>query len=307
MLNILEAEKPRASKRTRPARRPDLAQTNKTPEWKLWSPVFRFHSSYTREDGPIAGSPCWVWDGVLDNEGHGRFAHNNTRNVAAHRYAVEVIDAFGPLGRRRVTHACRNKACVRPDHLRFNRGPESWPESAIEPRLDGYSLSPGDVDRFWKQVDKETGASCWIWAGTVNNGTGYGVMTLGCGSERRRTVGVHRMAYAIAHGCVPDGMLVCHGPECEGREDGRRCVNPEHLIADTPAANMLDQKGGHHRRPLCKIPVSAGTRALMRAFLPYTIEVGKEQGDLDAGASLEEMLAMDSASLNSGTASTPPA
>lgn len=58
---------------------------------------------------------CWVWQGSK-SEGYGKFSLNN-RPVWAHRVAYEREVGPIPDGLT-IDHICRNRACVRPDHLR---------------------------------------------------------------------------------------------------------------------------------------------------------------------------------------------
>jgi len=267
--------------------------TSKTPGWERWPPALRFHSSYAVVPGAIPGSDCWHWIGVISDEGYGQFTVGGETHKA-HRYALEKIARRGPLGKRRVYRRCGDTSCVNPDHLTFSQAPEVWPVGVVAPRIGNYSLTPIDVDRFWSHADKEAGSPCWLWTGAINRRTGYGAFTAGGKQDS-----AHRTAYAIANGSVPKGLSVCHGPDCEARgEIGRLCVNPEHLIADTPAANRADRNGGHFRRPLRQIPVTAETRAVMSAFMPHSIAVENERGNLDDDACLEEMYALDAAVAN---------
>lgn len=68
------------------------------------------------------GDGCWEWQGFLDRPntgggggGYGKI-HWNRRQQFAHRVSYEWL--VGPISPGlQVDHLCRNRRCVRPDHL----------------------------------------------------------------------------------------------------------------------------------------------------------------------------------------------
>lgn len=82
--------------------------------------------------------------------------------------------------------------------------------------------------RFWSKVTKLEASQCWPWtAGRF--GRGYGMFKIG-----KYTCHSHRLAWLLANGSIPDGMLVCHA--C----DNPCCCNPSHLFLGSFADNNLD-------------------------------------------------------------------
>lgn len=71
----------------------------------------RFFSKVWFTDG------CWLWIGAMYSNGYGHFATSSPRkDHLAHRFAYERLVGSIPVGLT-LDHLCRNRACVRPDHL----------------------------------------------------------------------------------------------------------------------------------------------------------------------------------------------
>jgi hypothetical protein len=83
------------------------------------------------------------------------------------------------------------------------------------------------IDRFWSKVDKTSDPEGhWLWTGHIIPTTGYGTYA--------RYL-VHRLAYMLVHGDIPDGLFVLHKPPC----NIRHCVL--HLYAGTQRDNIRDE------------------------------------------------------------------
>ncbi len=95
-------------------------------------------------------------------------------------------------------------------------------------QLNGFTRVRGS-DRFWQKVaiTSEPGR-CWLWC-NGRNSTGYGVFRWH-GKVRL----AHRLAWELAYGPIPAGMLVRH------RCDNPLCCRPSHLELGWHADNMAD-------------------------------------------------------------------
>lgn len=78
-----------------------------------------------------------------------------------------------------------------------------------------------------------TANDCWLWTGHCNP-KGYGVISIGERFYAKRRQLVHRVAWRIWRGDIPDGLFVLH--EC----DTPACFNPLHLWLGTKADNNAD-------------------------------------------------------------------
>jgi hypothetical protein len=80
-------------------------------------------------------------------------------------------------------------------------------------------------------TDPETG--CVVWQGSLD-ANGYGRIVVMCPEARRKvTWRAHRLAYEIAHGPIPQGLVIDH--LCRNR----RCCNAAHLEVVTSRENVL--------------------------------------------------------------------
>ncbi len=90
--------------------------------------------------------------------------------------------------------------------------------------------SDSTIERFKSKYTIAELRDCWEWEASCIP-TGYGWFSIVCG----HTVGAHRVAWEIANGPIPDGLIVMH--LC----DNRKCVNPGHLVLGTNQANQYDK------------------------------------------------------------------
>lgn len=76
---------------------------------------------------------------------------------------------------------------------------------------------------------QENDRGCWIWIAAKDR-DGYGAIQIKGVKER-----AHRVAWVMANGTIPSGMVVCH------RCDTPSCVNPNHLFLGTILDNNRDK------------------------------------------------------------------
>lgn len=97
-------------------------------------------------------------------------------------------------------------------------------------------LSDDVLDRFWSRVGPPDEHGCLPWiAGKTSEG--YGTIRIGGVS-----VYAHRLAWVIANGPIPDGLVVDH-VVCHRKD----CVNAAHLRVCTQGENVTAPDGGGTR------------------------------------------------------------
>lgn len=66
----------------------------------------------------LVGDHCWPWIASLDMGGYGQINAGGAKTMmlAAHRVVYEMLKGPIPEGMV-IDHLCRNRACVRPDHM----------------------------------------------------------------------------------------------------------------------------------------------------------------------------------------------
>lgn len=96
-----------------------------------------------------------------------------------------------------------------------------------------FTRSPIPLEeRFWSMVEKTDG--CWLWRGATDK-DGYGFF-MSFYRERGESR-VHRIAWMLVHGPIPEGMDVLH--KC----DNPPCLNSvDHLFLGTQTDNMRDMR-----------------------------------------------------------------
>jgi len=158
---------------------------------------------------PADPDGCWLWTAATDRYGYGMIGRDGRTTLAYHA-TYELYHGPIPPGAR-LTHVCRTRGCVRPDHLE--------PQTFEQRLLSKISVDPADPE------------GCWLWvAGTDKDG--YGTI-----SRDGRTTRAYHATFELYHGPVPAGKILDH--VCRVKS----CVNPDHLRVSTNKENMENRSG----------------------------------------------------------------
>ena len=116
-----------------------------------------FESFIERE--PMSG--CWIWTGMANEAGYGRYRPDGRKKVFAHRAAFEMHKGAIPDGAM-VCHVCDNPACVNPDHLYLGSAADNMRDKVARGRsrnqnsvkthcIRGHKLTPENTygDKRW--------------------------------------------------------------------------------------------------------------------------------------------------------------
>jgi hypothetical protein len=108
------------------------------------------------------------------------------------------------------------------------------------------TYEPGTVAARLHSRLVERPSGCIEWTASTDT-AGYGQMKVA-----DRLVLVHRLAWSLANGDIPDGLVVMHG--C----DNRLCCNVSHVSLGTVADNNADRsrKGRSHAQRVTHCPRS---------------------------------------------------
>ena len=105
-----------------------------------------------------------------------------------------------------------------------NRGPSRTPRFCSRKCSNNARV---DTRQILKDKSKLVNG-CLLWQGYLNE-DGYGTT-----SYKGRQFKVHRLAYTLKYGEIPEGMVVMH--QC----DVPSCINVDHLMLGTVKDNVID-------------------------------------------------------------------
>ena len=80
---------------------------------------------------------CYIWTNAIDNTGYGKIGwYENGKSVTTHAHRVAAFATYGDPEGLEVMHRCQNRACCRPEHLKYG----TTMENAIDRMENGNQL-----------------------------------------------------------------------------------------------------------------------------------------------------------------------
>jgi hypothetical protein len=99
------------------------------------------------------------------------------------------------------------------------------------------------AERLWQNVDMS--GECWLWKGARQNPRGYGKICRG--GAHGPMLYVHRVAYVLQIGPIPEGTDVHHADTCVSKT----CVRGSHLGLVPRTEHLFDKpQNGERRSPV---------------------------------------------------------
>lgn len=103
-------------------------------------------------------------------------------------------------------------------------------EPTMTTYVRGHNHRKPLIERFWKYIGIVSLGGCLVWSG-LRNDKGYGLIQ---DRSRGKLLKAHRVAWELANGPIPAGLMVLH------RCDHPWCVDVAHLFLGTAADNSAD-------------------------------------------------------------------
>lgn len=98
-------------------------------------------------------------------------------------------------------------------------------------------MTEQQISAFWSKVNvTDNTKDCWKWQ-CAKKPSGYGNVRI-----NKQYLLAHRVAFTLANGVIPPGLMVCH--IC----DNPSCCNPSHLMLGTAKSNSADMLLKHRGR-----------------------------------------------------------
>lgn len=118
---------------------------NLRPNYVSGSPEKRFWAKVDKSGPLYIETCCWQWTGAKGDHGYGVFNEGSTL-VGAHRFSYDL--AFGEISDGlSVYQICRNRSCVRPEHLEAIDSEEVGRRNIKETCRRGHDMSDAYVRR----------------------------------------------------------------------------------------------------------------------------------------------------------------